>query len=158
MKRNARLQRRGFSLIEAAIITVMVALAVPPSVRMLEAASSERADRVMIGLATSYSGAIMEQILADVSVHGLEAIAEPTYITDPITGLLSRLEWVTTPYENRRISATVDISGLVGQDSTVSPNPSENLFRLVTVRIKVPTARGSELTIPLSMMLAEPNP
>lgn len=158
MTGGTRHRRRGFSLVEAAIITVMVALAVPPSVKMLEAASSERSDRVMIGLATTYAGAIMEQVLADVSTHGLDAIAAAGYLNVPIDGLWQRLEWVSASYTTRGLSSAVEVSGLVAWDGQESADASENLFRLVTVRVDFSTARGGMMSVPLSMICAEPHP
>lgn len=159
MRRRRRPTRRGFSLIEAAIIVVMVGIAAPPAARMLVDAAGERSDRVLISGATTYAAAIVEQVMADVSAGGLDVLAdESLYLDAGGTGLWDRLSWVSAPYETRGLTAEVSISDFVARDGEVSVEAEDNLFRIVTVTVSIPTGAGDVLTLPVSVMLGEPNP
>ncbi|KAA0215992.1 MAG: hypothetical protein DYG94_09875 [Leptolyngbya sp. PLA3] len=151
--------RRGFSLIEAAIIVVMIGIAAPPAARMLVDAAGERSDRVLISCATTYAAAVIEQVMADVSAGGLDVLAdEDAYLDAGGTGLWDRLAWVSEPFEARGLSADLSISDLVARDGEVSGDAEDNLFRVVIVTVNIPTGDGQVLELPVSVMLGEPNP
>lgn len=151
--------RRGFSLIEAAVIVLMIAVAVPTSVRMLGRSSDERTDRVMMALATTYAGAVLEQVLSDVSAGGLDVLVDADgYLDSPGVGLWARLAWVSEPYEARGLDAEVEISGLVDRFGEVSADAEENLFRVVTARVSFGLSSGEVLSMPVSMMVTEAMP
>lgn len=160
MKRRSRPTRhRGFTLIEAVIIVVMLAIVVPTSTRMLMDASTERADRVLLQAGVTYASSLLEQIVADVSAGGLDVLADQeAYLEAPDTGLWARCSWISAPYKARGIQAQVSISDLVSRTGEVSLEPDENRFRLVEVSVGVPTASGEVLAVPISVMLGEPNP
>ncbi len=150
---------RGFSLIEAVIIVVMISIAVPPSIRMMTEASSQRADRVLLAVGTTSAQAIADQIMADVSKGGLDVLADASvYLDTPGTGLWDRMSWVMTPYEDRNLTASVTISSLVDWQGAVSADANDNMFRVVTIEVGVPTANGAILAVPVTLMLGEPNP
>lgn len=151
--------RRGFSLVEAVIIIVMMTIAIPPSIRMMTEASSHRADRVLLSVGTTCAQALSDQIMADVSAGGLGVLADSvTYLDAPATGLWDRVSWVFEPYEDRSLTAEVTISSLVSWQGVVSEDSEENLFRIVTIVVGVPMADGVLLEMPVTLMLGEPNP
>jgi type II secretory pathway pseudopilin PulG len=151
--------RRGFSLIEAVLIVLMISIALPPSIAMMTEASASQADRVLLATAMSYAQGLTDQITADVSVNGLDILTdENLYLDAPGTGFWARVSWVSSPYESRNLAASIAISELVDYQGVVSAIPGENLFRIVTVTIDVPTADGVLLSVPVPMMLGEPNP
>lgn len=159
MKRRGRTSRRGFSLIEAAIIVVMIGIAAPPAARMLVDAASERSDRILISCATTYAAAVVEQVVADVSAGGLDVLSDQgAYLGAAGTGLWDRMAWAAQPYKSRGLTAQVSISGLVGCDGAESAEVDHNLFRIVTVTVGIPTVDGQMLELPVSIMLGEPNP
>lgn len=151
--------RRGFSLIEAAIIVVMIGIAAPPAARMLVDAAGERSDRILISCATTYAAAVVEQVMADVSAGGLDVLDDHgAYLGAAGTGLWDRLSWVSAPFSARGLTATVSISDPVARDGEVSAVTEDNLFRIVTVTATIPTGDGQVLELPVSVMLGEPNP
>lgn len=152
-------RRRGFTLIEAVIIVLMLAIAVPTSTRMIIDASAERADRVLLAAGTTYASAVLEQIIADVSAGGLDVLADDAlYLDTPGTGLWARCAWISAPYEARGIEAEITISGLMSRTGEVSLTAEENRFRLIEVSVSVPTSTGEMLHVPVSVMVGEPNP
>ncbi len=137
----------------------MISVAVPPSIAMMTEASASQADRVLLAAAMTYAQGITDQIMADVSVNGLDILADPNlYLDAGVTGLWARMGWVSEAYESRDFTSSITISELVDYQGNVSVDPAENLFRIVTVTIGVPTAAGQLLDVPVSIVLAEPNP
>jgi len=154
-----RVSRQGFSLIEAVLIVLMISIAVPPSIAMMTEASRNQADRVLLAIAMSYAQALADQVSADVSVNGLDILAdENLYLNAGGTGLWARVSWVSAPYVSRNLTASIEISELIDYQGVVSADPASNLFRMVTVTIGVPMTDGQLLDVPVSMMLGEPNP
>ncbi|MCL4219889.1 MAG: hypothetical protein KJZ65_00830 [Phycisphaerales bacterium] len=159
MNGRRRRLRGGFSLVEAAIIVVMIGIAAPPAARMLVDAAGERSDRILISCATTYAAAVVEQVMADVSANGLDVLADQSaYLNAGGTGLWDRLSWVSQPFAARGVTAEVAISDLVARNGDVSGDASENVYRIVTVTARIPTGDGQLLRLPVSVMLAEPNP
>ena len=151
--------RRGFSLIEAVLIVLMISIAVPPSIGMMTEASATRSDRVLLSTAMSYAQGLADQVMADVSAGGLDILADQNlYLDAPGTGFWARMSWVAAPYQTRNLTAAITISERVSWQGTVSVDPGENLFRKVTVTIGVPTSDGQLLDVPVSLMLGKPNP
>jgi len=141
------------------VIVVMIAIAVPASTQMIVNASNERVDRVLLTMGTIYASSLLEVIMSDVSRGAFDELAnESAYLETPGTGLWARTSWIAEPYEARQLTAAVTISELVARDGTVSANPDENRFRIVTVSVGVPTASGQVLNLPISMMVGDPNP
>ncbi|GAB4387241.1 MAG: hypothetical protein Kow0022_18740 [Phycisphaerales bacterium] len=159
IRRHRPTRCRGFTLIEAVIIVVMLAIVVPTSTVMLMDASAERTDRVLLQAGVTYASSLLEQIVADVSAGGLDVLADQAaYLDAPDTGLWARCSWLSAPYAARGIKAEVTISEQVSRTGEVSLESDENRFRIVEVSVGVPTASGGILTVPISVMLGEPNP
>ena len=138
---------------------LMISIAVPPSIAMMTEASKNQADRVLLAIAMSYAQALTDQVAADVSVNGLDILAdENLYLNAEGTGFWARMAWVSGPYENRNLTASIEISEIVDYQGLVSADPASNLFRVVSVTIGVPTTDGQLLDVPVSMVLGEPNP
>lgn len=157
MRRGAA--RRGFTLIEAVLVILMISIAIPPSISMMTEAAATRTDRVLLATSMSYAQAVADQVMADVSAGGLAVLDdEGSYLDAPGTGLWDRLAWVSEPYESRDLTAGVSISDLVDWQGEESADEGENLYRIVTITVTVPTSDGLLLEVPISVMLGEPNP
>lgn len=158
------MRRRGFTLIEAIIAVVVLALLVPTSVAMMADAASSRAQSLAITRATWLAAAVMEQIIADVNSDevtlGFGALESPeTYLETPLTGLYARMEPVASFYEELGIEYEVSIGELVSADGTVSGDADENVYRYVQVEVTWRDRRsGSERILPLGALLTDLTP
>lgn len=144
---HASSRARGFSLIESIIVVVVVALLIPPSVSMLQAAQASRVDATNTVRATVLAGAVMEQVLADVSSPssslGMAALADATAYTDTATtGLKARLSAVTSTYQTSGLSWALAIGPLVSSSGSANADASRNIYRAVTVTVTWNAARA----------------
>ncbi len=152
--------RRGFSLIEVVIAVIVLAIAVPPVLGLLDNSAANRADAVNTTRATILASAVLEGIFADVASTdenlGMAALNDANvYLNTPTTGFISRMSIATSIYGKYGFSYTVEISGLVSADGTVSAQADENVFRVVTVRVVYPSAVGADMSLPVSLMVTE---
>lgn len=139
--RLRRPSRRGFSLLEAIIVILVLAVSVPSTVAWLGEAAARRADAVNAVRASTLATTVMESIMADASSTdpglGFAAFANAAaYLDAPTTGLRSRLASLTAPAEALGFSYDVTISALVDSTGTVNPDSAQNLFRKVTVTVE----------------------
>lgn len=139
--------RRGSTLIEVVVIVATLAIAVPPALVTLREMAGQRADSVSVARATALASAVLEQIIADSASDepglGFGAFADPAaYMTTGTTGLRDRLAWVADPFESVGLSYEVEFSGLVGPSGSATGNPSQDVFRRVTVTVTYPSVDG----------------
>jgi len=151
--------RRAFSLIEVVIAVVVLAIAVPPTLNLLDSAASGRVDAINTTRATYLSTAVMETVIADLASSdpnlGFDALADSgTYLTTPTTGLYARIESITDPYTSVGFKYSVSIGELVSADGTVSGNASEDIFRIITVRVGYTSASTASYQMPVSIMVS----
>lgn len=144
---RTRAVRRATTLIEAVVVVMVIALAVPPMLTVVNSTADSRAEAVTISVATTLAHGVMERVLADVyageEAPGIEALADAdAYLNAPGTGLYERLEWLAEPYEDRGITYTVEIGALVGAEGLATGDASSDVYRKVEVVVGVPGATG----------------
>lgn len=154
------ISRRAFTLIEVVIAVIVLAIAVPPTLNLLDSAGAGRADAINTSRATYLATTVLESVMADLTstqeTLGFDALGdESAYLNTPVTGLYARLEGIVEPYTRMGLTYSVGISELVSSDATVSDDIDENVFRIVTVRVSFPSATSAAYTMPVSMMVTQ---
>lgn len=154
------MRARGATLIEAVVVIAILALSVPAAVAMLGQASDGRADSVSLARATLLAEGVLDHVLADVASAenglGFQALAEPAvYLAEAGTGLRTRIASFTAGYESVGLSYEVLISDLVSTDGSATGDPQRDLFRVVEVLVRAPSAVGTPLLVRVSTMVAD---
>lgn len=155
---SARARRRGFTLIEAVAVVLVLALVVPPTLGWMQASADRRADSVAAMRATTLATLVIENVIADAASTapglGFAALATPTtYLDTPTTGLRARLESLTSGYEAQGMSYSVEVGALVDSTLSVNADAAANLFRVVTVRVTCPSATGPAFVITVPVVV-----
>lgn len=150
---------RAFTLIEVVIAVIVLALAVPPTLNLMDSAAAGRVDAINTTRATMLASSVIETILADISSNnatlGFEALADDNaYLNTPSTGLTDRLSPVLSPYLDAGFSYSVVIGDLVSSDGSVSAESGENMFRVVTVNVSFISASSASYELPVSIMVS----
>lgn len=156
--KHARMKPRAFTLIEVVIAVIVLAIAVPPSLGLLDSSAANRADTVNSTRATLLASSVLESVIADIASTdeslGFAALEDPAaYLSTPGTGLYARLSASLATFGKYGFTYTVDIGELVSVDGTVSATESENIFRMVTVRVGYRSATGADHELPVSIMV-----
>ena len=151
--------RRAFSLIEVVIAVIVLAIAVPPTLNMMDSAGAGRVDAINTTRATLMATSVMETVLADITSSnenlGFEALDDTNaYLRYPNEGLYFRLSSALEPYTRVGLNYTVDISDLVSQDGTISEDESDNIFRVITVRVSFQSASTASYEVPMSTIVS----
>lgn len=157
------MRRRGFTLIEAVIAIVVLAIAVPATTAMIRDATVARADSAQTSRALWLGNAICEQILADAASSdpslGMEAFADQNaYTAAPETGLRDRLDTLLSDYVAFGIDFELSIGPLVTVSGSASGDPERDVYRSVEVRIRWHNASGDPLSMPLSLLVTDLTP
>jgi len=152
--------RRGFTLIEVIIAVIVLAIAVPPTLNLMDSASAGRVDAINVTRATMLSTLVIESVMADLTSNdaslGFSALSDSAaYLSTPVTGLYDRIASLTDSYTNVGLTYAVTISGLVASDGNVSGTSSENIYRTVTVDVSFPSANSAPFTMPVSILISE---
>jgi len=150
----------GFTLIEVIIAVIVLAIAVPPTLNLMESSAAGRVDAINTTRATFLSTIVLESVLADMTSNdpalGFGALMDAqAYLSTPTLGLYDRLAPVTDSYTNVGLTYTVVIGELVASDGVVSVNTSENVFRSITVNVSFPSATAASAVMPVSLMVSE---
>lgn len=154
-----RLGRPAFSLIEVVIAVIVLAIAVPPTLNLMDSAAAGRADAINTTRATILATCVLETVTADINSDaaglGFDALADDdAYLNTPTTGLIDRLDPIVEPYTSVGFSYTVTIGPLVSSDGTVSATVSENIFRVITVSVGYTSATSDPYLLPVSTMVS----
>lgn len=162
-RRHPTRARRGATLVELVAVIVVLAVSVPVSVAMLRAQSAGSADAVQFARASALTTAVCEQIIADVASSdeslGFEALGDSAaYLETAGTGLYDRLATATDAYEAMGFGYTVEIGPAVDSGLSVSESESENIYRLITVRVTAPMAATASVEIPTALVVTETTP
>ena len=153
--------RPAFTLLEAVMVILVLALAVPPTVAFLDQSASARADAVNTTRATTLAQCVMENVLADASSTapglGYAAFADmTTYRDTPTTGLRDRISPMTGLFTGMGMSYTVGASAPVASTGTTSGVVDQDIFRVVTVTVTFESAQqATPLSIALSALVTE---
>lgn len=162
------MNRRAFSLIEAVMCVLLLAVAVPPVLELMGSAGEDRADTVNTNRATALASLVLETVVADVASSdpglGPGVLSDPgAYLNSAETGLRSRLAAITEPYTRAGLSWELHIGPRVSSDGLVSSDQALNRFRLVTVRVTYASAGSRspgapQYVMPVSVMLPTGDP
>jgi type II secretory pathway pseudopilin PulG len=161
MKQCERQRRkRAFTLIEAVVVIVALAVAVPPTLTWMDENVRQRADAVAIGRATVLATTVMENILADTASAtaglGINALASTAvWLDTPVTGLRARIAPVTSTYTAAGYSYDIQVGALVDSTGVVNATPAMNIYRIVTVVVTFPTATGASQSLRVSSMVTQ---
>ncbi|HYF15508.1 MAG TPA: hypothetical protein VD971_10610 [Phycisphaerales bacterium] len=152
--------RRAFTLVEALLVVIVLAIAVPASTMFLDQRAAQRADAATAARATVYAQAVMEFVLADAAsghaLLGYAAFADAgTYVDDPATGMRARFANVSAPYEALGYTFDVAVGPEVSASGAATGDPSKDLFREVTVTVHAPGVGTDRLTIVLSSLVTD---
>jgi type II secretory pathway pseudopilin PulG len=158
MSRLSNTRRRGFTLVEAAVVIVALAISLPATLVWLNEANERRNDGVNATRATALGTLVMEQVLADVSSKsaglGFAALASPaTYLNTATTGLVARLSAITSLYTGMGMNYTVTISDLVSKSGVSTGDAAQDVFRTITVRVSYNGSDGALRTLALQSMV-----
>lgn len=135
--------RRGFTIAEAAIVTLVLAVSVPPAAFMLQEVGRDQSDAIQSARAVFLAEAVLEQVVADVASDdaglGFGALASAASYE---SGVRSRLSWVETPYVAAGLSWDLAVGGLVGPEGNATGDVDQDVFRMITVTVTVPLSTG----------------
>jgi hypothetical protein len=150
--------RRAFTLIEAVVIVVVLAIALPTTLNWLDEANQRRVDSVNATRATALATCVMEHILGDVSSRnaslGFAALANSsTYLNTATTGLVARLTTFTSPYNTMGFAYTVTIGALVDRTGVTTGVATSDLYRIITVSVNFTGADGTARTVTVKSMV-----
>lgn len=159
--RAARASRRAFTLIEAVVVIVVLAVSLPPTIMWLDQSAKRQADAASATRATFLATSVLESIKADVASTvpglGFAALANKTvYLDSPVTGLRARLHIMLQPMLDMGLEYDVSIGPLINEVGVVDANASKNIFRIVTVIVTAPSASGLAMSIEVSCVVAAP--
>ncbi len=155
--------RRGFSLIEAVVVIMVLAISVPPSLQLLDSAASTRADAINATRATLLGASVLEHVLADVHSTdpglGFTALSDAdAYLNTGGSGLVARISGVTGGYASLGLDYSVTIGPLAQADGVVSGDPDFDVYRRITVTVTYPSAADGTINMPISAIVAEVGP
>lgn len=156
-----RAARRAFTLLEAVIVIVVLAVSLPPTIMWVDASTSRQADAASATRATFLATSVLENIKADVASTspglGFAALASSaTYIDAPSTGLRARVDSMVEPLLNAGLSYEVSIGTLVNETGVVDASAARNIFRVVSVTATAPSASGAPISIEVSCVVTAP--
>lgn len=151
--------RTAFTLIEVVIAVMVLAIAVPPTLSLLDSAGAGRADAINTNRASLLATSVLETIIADINSNtaglGFDALGDSNaYLNAPDTGLYARLETIVSPYSDAGLGYAVEVGTLVAADGSVSEDANENIFRIVTVRVSFTSASTASYQVPFSTMVS----
>lgn len=148
--------RRAFSLLETVVCVVVLGIAVPPTLELVADASAGRADAVNTTRAVLFAEMVLETCVADsMSSDASLGFAAFSDAAAYEAGLQTRLAGIAGVYSDLRMSFDVEIGSLVDSSGAVNAEESENIFRIITVTVTYPSARGADLSMPVSVMLGD---
>lgn len=159
-RRRLPSRRRGVTIIEAVLIVVVLALAIPPMLGWLNQAADDRVDAVNTARATVLASSVLETVLADVAGAapglGFAALANASAYTDtPTTGLRARLAGVTQPYQALGMSFSLSVGPLVSSSGSAAGVADQDVFRLVQVTVTFPSARSGSRSLTVGAMVTQ---
>lgn len=153
--------RRAFTLLEAIVVIIVLAIAVPPTVAFLDQSAAQRADAINTQRAVTLAQCVMETVLADINSAspglGYTALADMnTYVESPTTGLRVRIGDATDLYTGMGMSYGVAASAPVASTGASTGNAATDLFRVVTVTVSFPSAQqASPMSISMSALVTD---
>jgi prepilin-type N-terminal cleavage/methylation domain-containing protein len=154
---------RGFTLIEAVVAIVVLAIAVPAGLALMRDAAIARMTSAKTARAFWLANAIAEQMMADIDSNdaglGFEAMANPTsYVEDAPDALRTRLAPVVTDAVAEGFFWSITAGALVDATGASTGDPTHDLYRNVTVQVAWFDPQGQPRLIQLPFVAAERRP
>jgi type II secretory pathway pseudopilin PulG len=151
--------RRALTLIELVVVIVAIAIATPPALNALDAAVARRTDRALSTFAATLAGSVIDQVMADVCSDapglGFTVLNDPATYIDGSSGLRARLASVTQPYIDRGLSFSLTIGPLTAYDGSTTGDSAQDVFRLVTVSVTIPSSNSPPATLRAAVLLTD---
>jgi hypothetical protein len=149
---------RAISLLETVVCVLVLAVAVPPTLELLQSAGAERADSVNTTRAVLLATLVAETVIADASspAEGLGPGAfgnAVSYLDAPGSGLRDRLASAAEPYVRVGMSWDVSVGPAIGPEGRPDPDPARNIFRAVEVRVDYPGSDGGLRSMPVTVVV-----
>lgn len=160
---SSRGRQRGFTLIEALLVVVVIATLVPPATTMMRDASLARSDSTHITRATLLAQGVMEQVLADAASPsgslGMAAFASSsTYLDSPVTGLRARLSGLTSVYTASGHAWTLSIGSLVSASGALTDDSTRDVYRRISVSVTWNSGRSGARSFTLTALVTDLTP
>ncbi len=156
-------QCSGFTLIEAVVAMVVLAIAVPMGLAMMRDAAIVRVSSTQTSKAFWLANAVVEQVQADLDSSttglGFDAMSDAnSYLNDAPDALRTRLASVVTDAEAYGFSWSVVAGALVDANGLTTGNTDEDIYRVVTVTVSWTNPMGQAQTFPLGVMAGNRKP
>lgn len=157
-KTLVRLKSRGVTLVEAVIVVLVLAIAVPASMSMISEGNESRRQSADVARAITLASGVLEQIMADsISADaslGFDALSDSAaYLSTTTTGLYDRLDPLTSVYTDAGMAYAVTIGALSDSSGTATGDSNQDLFREITVTVTFDDPDGNTLSLPVSVIL-----
>lgn len=154
---------RGFTLIEAVVAMVVLAIAVPIGLAMMRDAATSRINNAKASTAYWLANAIIEQVMADLDSPtaglGFEAFDNVnSYLNDAPDALTTRLASVTDEAEAKGYVWSMTASAAMDYTGATTGDATEDLYRRITVQVLWFDALGDPHMLQLSLMAADRTP
>ena len=153
---------RGFSLLEVVAVIVALAFAIPTTLSWFNDSATSQIDAININRASTLASAIMENVIADAASttpgQGFTAFADRTvYLDAPSVGLRARMATTSSTYQTLGYTWEITIGPLTDYQGNTTSDARLAVFRLVTVNVTFPSARGGTLTLPIYNRITDPS-
>ncbi|MCA9294781.1 MAG: type II secretion system protein [Phycisphaerales bacterium] len=161
--RSTNRGRHGFTLIEAVVAMIVLALAVPIGLSMMRDAAVARVGNAQTAKAFWLASAVTEQVMADLdstdAALGFDALADASaYLNDAPDALRTRLASVVSDAEAAGFTWDVTAGALVDATGVTSGDTDEDIYRVVTISVSWTNTMGQAQNLPLSFMAANRKP
>lgn len=153
--------RRGFTLPEAIVAVIVVSLLVPPAVSMLRDASTARAESLNIVRAALLAQGVLEQVEADASSSslGMTAFGDANaYLNTASTGLVARMDAVSSFYTAMGMTWSLNIGGLVSQNGSATGIAAQDIYRYVQVTVSWSSDRSGTKSYTVGALVTDLTP
>ncbi|MEQ8850284.1 MAG: hypothetical protein RIB32_00715 [Phycisphaerales bacterium] len=152
--------RRGVTLLEAVLVVLVLAIAVPASMSMIAAGNENRRQSADVARAITLASCVAEQIIADATSTeaslGFDAFTdEAAYLGTPVSGLYDRLGPMTAVYSDAGMTYTVSIGEMATAEGVVTGDPDQDVFREIVITVSFDDPDGNALSMPVSILLTE---
>lgn len=144
-------------MVEAVLVVVVIALAVPVTLRALDEAGRSARHAARVERASTFAGAIMETVTADAHspLIGFNGISAPEYLSDPAAGLDTRIVPLVELYAADGLTHELEIGEASDADGSVTGDPARDVFRAVTVRVSWTDTRGQESAVEMTTLVGD---
>lgn len=147
--------RRGTTLIEAVVVVLVLAIAVPPTISGMMGSAARREDAIQITRATTLAASVLEQIMCDAVTADIGA--DPSaYLDTAVNGLRDRVAATTSLYTDLGMTYSVTVGPEVSSSLVTTGHAAQDVYREVVVSVTFVDASGTTRTIPVTTMISKP--